>query len=482
MISTLRKIKMEVGDILSYAVARNDGIQDLERFRGKSEPTWMFIENGKMVNLFFGANCPKFIKVLLAEVKRVQEGEEPSWSLPVGERGPEESVKYAREEKIRQSLMNKQLAKIEGEKRAIYEAYLYYMMCELSEETVLILYPWVFLDDAGYPKDKDKCPPYKELIYGLLPDRFDVLEQSRIQLTEDMVRNMLVETDIDITDDLIEGLVENKILAMRLKARPPPSDWPVPYPFKCPEDDKKCPMRAINDVENFLALILEEQPSGDNKEGEEALSYVERHKCAVSRNEGEEDEEEEEGREVVYPAVFYPPQARNKVHVFKTLFSAYLEKSHPYEEPVKLAPLCAFKFDSSQTKIVLDSYNQFLEVIEKFGVFEFNDWRARRIASAPEDFIDKIQTKTGNEMFLFVIRRVDEDTFLAFAGSNPLEIEEDEEKVNEILDFFFPEGAHDYNPDLVHVDDTYDEYFDAREEEEDYYDEEFMENHKFSIY
>ncbi|XP_011307360.1 uncharacterized protein [Fopius arisanus] len=480
MISTLRKIKMEVGDMLSYAVARNDSIQDLERFRGKSEPTWMFIEDGQMVNLFYGADCPKFLKALRSEVKRVQEGEQPDWVLPVAQRGPEESVRYAREENIRQSILNKQLAKIEGEKRAIYEEYLYYMMCELSEETILILYPWVFLDDARYAKDKEKCPPYRELIYGLLPDRFDVLEQSKIQLDEDMVRKMHVETDVEVTDDLIEGLVENKILAMRLKARPPPADWPVPYPFKCPDDDKKCPMREINDVENYLSLILEEKFVGDDQEGDEALSYVERHKFVVRW--GEDEEEEEDGREVVYPAVFYSPQARNKVHVFKTLFSSYLEKSHPYEEPVKLAPLCAFKFDSSQTKIVLDCYNDFLEAIEKFGVFEFNDWRARRLASIPEDFIDKIQTKTGDEIFLFVIRRLKDETFLSFAGSNPLEIEEDESKVNEILDLFFPEGALEYNPDLVHVEESHDEFFDAIEEAEDYDDEEeFVENHKLSI-
>lgn len=102
MVSTLEKVKIDIGgDMLSYAIAKNDEIDDLERFRGKSEPVWMFIQNGQMVNLIFGANCPKLKSVLIEEIQRVKQDEPPKWSIPVTQRGPEEEERWKKKEAIR---------------------------------------------------------------------------------------------------------------------------------------------------------------------------------------------------------------------------------------------------------------------------------------------------------------------------------------------------------------------------------------------
>jgi len=100
MTSTLRKIKFEIGHV-DFAIARNDDIADLERFRGRSEPTWMFLENGKMVNLMFGAHCPRLQRLLVNEINRVQQEEPPTWRLQVYERAPEEQERWEKQEAIR---------------------------------------------------------------------------------------------------------------------------------------------------------------------------------------------------------------------------------------------------------------------------------------------------------------------------------------------------------------------------------------------
>lgn len=101
MISMLRSVKMEVGDAIRYAIVKNDNIADLERFRERSEPVWMFLENGQMVNLMFGANCPQLRKLIMSEIKRVQYKEEPEMQQAVSTRTAEEEVSWQEKEAIR---------------------------------------------------------------------------------------------------------------------------------------------------------------------------------------------------------------------------------------------------------------------------------------------------------------------------------------------------------------------------------------------
>lgn len=102
MVSTLRKIKMEIGgETVNYAIARNDDIDHLARFRGRSEPAWMFLQDGKMVNLMFGAHCPSLRDLLISEIKRVKELETSKWCLEVYERAPEEEIRWQEQEAIR---------------------------------------------------------------------------------------------------------------------------------------------------------------------------------------------------------------------------------------------------------------------------------------------------------------------------------------------------------------------------------------------
>ncbi|XP_012272397.2 uncharacterized protein LOC105695435 [Orussus abietinus] len=484
MVSTLRKVKMEQGgEILSFAIARNDDISALERFRGKSEPVWMFIQNGKMVNSMFGAHCPNMQRLLVEEIRRVQQGEPSRWAIPVTQRGPEEEVRWQAKEAIRKAQEDAQLALEEAEKRTKYEAFLAQMTFELCEETAVLLYPWIFLDEEGNQKDKNACPAYTELVNELLKEYYDVAESVSFQLDEETIEKMFVESDVEITEELVEGLTSGKCLIMRLKGKPPHPSWPVPYPNECPEEIGKenCPVRAINDVENYLLEILNNGPQPPPSWSEdqtpppkpEGGPYVSRHFYLH-----EPDPEVEEDVEKIYPAVWAPPQARSKVHVFKTIFSGYMDKSHPYFEPVPPLPLCAFKFDASKLQAVSDAFIAHQLAIECFGVFEFDrPPLARRIASTPQNFEAKARHKTGGEVFVVIIRRVNEEAFLAFAGIEPYFVTEDTEEAEKMIEQYFPEGVVDATLEEPVVDGEEEESFEEEEEDvEEGEDEEEQEN------
>ncbi|XP_053986999.1 uncharacterized protein LOC128880691 [Hylaeus volcanicus] len=443
MVSTLRKIKLEIGgDTINYAIVKNDHIADLERFRGRSEPVWMFIQDGKMVNLMFGANCPNLRKLLTWEIRRVQREEEPEMRLNVSTRTPQEEAQWQKEEAIRKAKEDMKRAKEEAEKREKYEAYLAQMSFELVEETALVFYPWVFVDAEGRHQDKYQSPPYIELTTVLFKQNFDVLEEQRLQLTEEMIENMFVESNIEITRELIAGLTAGRTIAMRLRGRRPHPDWPVPYPFECPKGAKRCPTRAINDVEEYLVHLitsktplLHESPIVHGNQASFTEKYVHVH---------EPDPEDEEDFHRVDPAVWVPPQARNKVHMYATLFTQYMDMVHPYEEPVPPPPYCAFKFHYSRFDDVRDACALFPDAVEYFGVFEFDKpLLARRIVSCPEDFEKKVRYKTGGEIFVVIIRRINEDAFLSFASIHPYFVTEDDEEAQAMIEEYFPEGAED---------------------------------------
>lgn len=68
-----------------------------------------------------------------------------------------------------------------------------------------------------------------------------------------------------------------------------------------------------------------------------------------------------------------------------------MDKHHPYVEPTAPSPLCAFKFEASKFGVVRDAYELHRDAVEHFGAFEYDrPPYARRLASSPEDFENKV--------------------------------------------------------------------------------------------
>lgn len=104
----------------------------------------------------------------------------------------------------RKVVEDQQRAKKEAEEREMYETFLAQMIFELSEVTALVFYPWVFKEEGRY-RDKYQCPPYIELINTLFRQNFDVLEELRVQLNEETIEKMFVESNVEITKELVAG-------------------------------------------------------------------------------------------------------------------------------------------------------------------------------------------------------------------------------------------------------------------------------------
>lgn len=97
-----------------------------------------------------------------------------------------------------------------------------------------------------------------------------------------------------------------KCLALRLKSKPPHPDWPVPYPYMCPEEVLTCPVRKIGDVEDYLAHITKNQPFPLQSPSLVRRNFDEpfwdRHMFPI----GFDEEEVIETEEKSLPAVWFP--------------------------------------------------------------------------------------------------------------------------------------------------------------------------------
>ncbi|XP_015241575.1 PREDICTED: thioredoxin domain-containing protein 6 [Cyprinodon variegatus] len=71
VVSLLKKIKNELSDdLLHFATAEADSIDALEKYRGKCEPTFLFIGGGELVAVLRGANAPMLQKMIVEELAK----------------------------------------------------------------------------------------------------------------------------------------------------------------------------------------------------------------------------------------------------------------------------------------------------------------------------------------------------------------------------------------------------------------------------
>ncbi|CAG9862739.1 unnamed protein product [Phyllotreta striolata] len=116
MAPTLRKLKSEFGgDLLVLAVAKSDNIKALKRFRNKSEPTWLFISKGQMMNLMFGANALEITGAVFEEVNRERQARENftarTEGMPISKLHPIEMHRYDEVQKQMKLAKEKEEAK-----------------------------------------------------------------------------------------------------------------------------------------------------------------------------------------------------------------------------------------------------------------------------------------------------------------------------------------------------------------------------------
>ncbi|CAG0884642.1 unnamed protein product [Cyprideis torosa] len=197
MANVLRKIKNEaardIHELLNFASAMADNIKSLKRYLGKSEPTWLFISGGKIIQEVYGANAPLLVKTIykqLEEEKLVQEGRAkrvplyPDMQLVLDE----QNLQMMTETRKRSSTRIKEVLKTFVV--TVFEP----ALCETPSQTENIL---------AVVKNNPKCP-------------FMVMEQKMYQFSEAEVMAMLEinENQLEDYSEQLEVFTDKKSLLL----------------------------------------------------------------------------------------------------------------------------------------------------------------------------------------------------------------------------------------------------------------------------
>ncbi|CAB0032998.1 unnamed protein product, partial [Trichogramma brassicae] len=106
---------------------------------------------------------------------------------------------------------------VEAKARRKYEAKMSHYLAVLDRETYIVLFPWIFTDEEGKKRDKKHSPPYLELIDQLLPGSYSVEQEIRRDIDDELIAELIKETNCNISDDTRHLMKDGKAMVLRLK-------------------------------------------------------------------------------------------------------------------------------------------------------------------------------------------------------------------------------------------------------------------------
>ncbi|CAG9835280.1 unnamed protein product [Diabrotica balteata] len=196
MAANLKKIKLDQGgDLLQLAIAKSDNIEQLSRFRGRSEPTWLFVSKGKKVNLLFGCNAPQLTRLILEELKNEEQavsGEKPrEYVSEITDLDEIEIQRHEAAEAIVRAAREKEEAKREKEFHERKVAECNNILENLSHLGTILI----------FPSGRDR---YHDALDDLLKEASVIATQTeKVNMTEEKLEQMLYFQEMQEEEDYL---------------------------------------------------------------------------------------------------------------------------------------------------------------------------------------------------------------------------------------------------------------------------------------
>ncbi|KAB0797855.1 hypothetical protein PPYR_08848 [Photinus pyralis] len=453
MLNNLKKIKLELGgDNLHIAQAKCDFISALKRFRNKSEPTWMFITKGKVVNLMFGANSPKLLAAIIEELDReaqAREGlrERGGWNVTT--LSPEEQEVFEAEQAIEQEHLRIEEEDRQQKIRERRLAVANVVLSNLSKNGVIIV----------FPQAKDMVKPTLADLWE--PSGLAIGYTERPVFTEAMLEELLYFAEVEFLPQDKADLMSGPGLAYLTK--PSSSDFEgdvdeavlkfIYGEMKAPPGSEESPAQSLKGyivapksgpVESQMGLKPSATSISSGSSIHATPSKLPAYSRSVIHSKAMLDDvlsaanlvEEGEGVEVT--GIWVPPNSLTRATAIKLLFPKVYDPI-ALPEPVPIPPHIAIAFDSLKRRDVFETLQNYENSIMRYGYFDSDKpGKAQLIAKTTEAYV-KIRSRDPGIKLVIQLSKKKSDAWCALSQLNPTYMSHNTVDGEKECKMFFPE-------------------------------------------
>ncbi|GLV37853.1 uncharacterized protein CBL_06445 [Carabus blaptoides fortunei] len=424
MLGNLRKLKLELGgDTLTLAAAKSDNIECLERFRNKSEPTWMFISGGRMIRLMFGANAPRLVNIITEEIMKERKA--------IADKTPRDGIQFDQLTEEEQERVNEETqiaeeaARIEREERERKinerrEEIVNNMMDYIKEYNFIMLWPHVNNDGVSLVLDVMKDT---ELTVASKP--------LKVQLTEDNIFEIMYYCTWDYSEDALEELAKGEVTALLFQA-------------------------PLIDFEDDVIKIVINKMYGDEDSPAHKLSTIIEKEIVtkeIVEEEGNEKEEQQEEHEpemlqCEIPGIFVPENEKVKAATMRILFPLVTQK-FDLPEPEPIPPHLLIAFDAFKKSEVLQLIADYPAETMHIGFFTSSDPENATLIAKTMDQYEKIPVPPYDGKLILQVSRKHSEPVLSYSLLGPTYVSPNTVVGDKECAIFFPEDYEEPEPEII---------------------------------
>ncbi|XP_073997952.1 uncharacterized protein isoform X2 [Rhodnius prolixus] len=425
MMSNLKKVKLELGsDLLHLAMANSDKIAKLERFRGRSEPTWVFIGSGQLLRVMYGSNAPVLMNQIAEELQNeldAIEGKRERVFYPFDQLTPDEKLKLAEYEAKKAAEMAQELAELEARQDKVKRRYLGKVARKFLKFSLVVFFP-NSIEKSQDPNGRKTSPAAYKLMSLYDTVGLTIRDQLEMQLSKDDIHELFYNSGYNLPQKVYDSMLKEPVIVSLVQTLLPlkitrASDLTTTASYSVSANS------FLDFVEENLCLLV----YGPNKKPTEAESDSIYKMFETIDADGD-----------ILPPCWTPTEHISKCAAARVVFPSRIEALKVKEIDVP-PPSLIMIFEGERAQEVLDVCKPFSSEVVHLGYFDsVNAEDAKKICSTVHELEAMSDEAIDTAKLVIALSKEQSDPTLIMTQLGPVYVSPDIKTADREVELFFP--------------------------------------------